>query len=91
MTPMSKAPTATGEWECTECGHVMEGTAARRPSRCPECDAPADALEFFANEDDLDEEWDDDTEDEPREGDDFEEEDYDDDHDDDYELDDDDY
>ncbi len=92
MASTSKAPTATGEWECTECGYSIEGTAARRPSHCPECDAPADALEFFANEDDIGEEWDDETEDYLDEGDDFaDDEDDDEDLDEDDELDDDDY
>jgi hypothetical protein len=44
----------TGEWECMECGYVEEGIEGRRPKRCPECDAPASALEFFSDEDDAD-------------------------------------
>ncbi len=92
MTPMSKAPTATGEWECTECGYVVEGTAARRPPHCPECNAPSDALEFFVGDDDVDEEWDDETEDDLDEDDDFaDDEDYDDDLAEDNEFDDEDY
>ena len=43
----------TGEWECMECGYVEEGTEGRRPKKCPECDAPASALEFFSDEDDA--------------------------------------
>ncbi len=92
MTPISKAPTAIGEWECTECGYIVEGTAARRPPHCPECDAPAGALRFLANKDELDEEWDDETEDDLIDDDDFaDDEDYDADLDEDYEFDDDDY
>jgi len=45
---------ATGEWECMECGYVEEGVEGRRPKKCPECDAPASALEFFSDEDDAD-------------------------------------
>jgi hypothetical protein len=43
-----------GEWECMECGYIEEGIKGRRPRRCPECDAPASALEFFPDEDDAD-------------------------------------
>ena len=43
----------TGEWECMECGYVEEGAKARRPKKCPECGAPASALEFFSDEDDA--------------------------------------
>jgi hypothetical protein len=43
----------TGEWECMECGYVEEGVEARRPKKCPECGAPASALEFFSDEDDA--------------------------------------
>jgi hypothetical protein len=43
----------TGEWECMECGYVEEGTERRRPKKCPECDAPASALEFFSDEEDA--------------------------------------
>ncbi len=42
-----------GEWECMECGYIEEGTRGQRPKKCPECDAPASALEFFPDEDDL--------------------------------------
>jgi hypothetical protein len=42
-----------GEWECMECGYIEEGVDGRRPKRCPECDAPPSALEFFPDEDDL--------------------------------------
>ena len=42
----------TGEWECVECGHIEPGFEARRPKQCPECGAPAKALEFFPSEDD---------------------------------------
>jgi hypothetical protein len=45
-----------GEWECMECGYIEEGIRARRPKRCPECDAPASALDFFPYEDDADSE-----------------------------------
>jgi hypothetical protein len=43
---------AAGEWECMECGYVEEGVEGRRPKKCPECDAPASALEFFSDEED---------------------------------------
>jgi hypothetical protein len=81
MTQVSKVPTVTGEWECTECGYIIEGTEAKPPAHCPECDAPADALEFLPNEDDVEDDWADD-------GDDAESDALDDD---DYEDDDDDY
>jgi hypothetical protein len=42
----------TGEWECMECGYVEEGVEGRRPKNCPECDAPASALEFFSDHED---------------------------------------
>lgn len=51
MMPLGEIPAATGEWECMECGYVEEGVAAHRPPECPECGAPAQALEFFAFED----------------------------------------
>ena len=54
----SRLATITGEWECTECGYVVEGAEGKRPSRCPECEAPAEALEFYAY-DDGDDDWDD--------------------------------
>jgi hypothetical protein len=44
----------TGEWECMECGYIEEGVEGRRPKQCPECEAPASALEFFPDEDDID-------------------------------------
>jgi hypothetical protein len=44
---------ATGEWECMECGYVQEGVEGQRPKKCPECDAPASALEFFSGEEDV--------------------------------------
>jgi hypothetical protein len=43
----------TGEWECMECGYIEEGFEGRRPKKCPECDAPASALEFFSGEEDA--------------------------------------
>jgi hypothetical protein len=49
----------TGEWECMECGYIQAGSEARRPMECPECGAPASALEFFGDADDGDEERDD--------------------------------
>ncbi len=66
MTPPAQVPAVTGEWECTECGNVEAGLAARRPPRCPECGAPADALEFHGDEDD---DWDELDEDEAEEDD----------------------
>ncbi len=54
MAQSSKAPAVTGEWECSECGYTEEGTETARPPKCPECDAPADALEFYTYED---EDW----------------------------------
>lgn len=55
-----------GEWECMECGYIEEGVSNRRPKRCPECNAPATAFEFFEYEDedwdDLDDDWEDDDE-----------------------------
>jgi hypothetical protein len=64
MTQVSKAPTVTGEWECTECDYIIEGTEAKRPAHCPECDAPADALEFLPNEDNVEDDWTEDGDDE---------------------------
>jgi predicted nucleic acid-binding Zn-ribbon protein len=61
MLQSDKTPATTGEWECMECGHILEGTELERPSRCPECNAASEAFEFFAYED---EEWEGDLEDE---------------------------
>jgi hypothetical protein len=64
---------ATGEWECMECGYVVEGVEGQRPKKCPECDAPASALEFFSDEEDailtrsVGDEYDDEQEDEDEE------------------------
>ena len=58
MSQFRKAVVITGEWECMECGYTEEGTELRPPKKCPECDAPANALEFFAHEDDDDFDWD---------------------------------
>jgi predicted nucleic acid-binding Zn-ribbon protein len=54
----------TGEWECAECGYIEKGVETRRPKRCPECDAPASALEFFPYDEDDEEDWGRDAEDE---------------------------
>jgi hypothetical protein len=85
MMSTSKVPAVTGEWECTECGFITEGIESKRPSRCPECDAPADALEFFSYGDEADdeEEWDEDAdeydeaEDEDEDSDDLDDEEFD--------------
>ena len=42
----------TGEWECVECGHIEPGLETLRPKQCPDCGAPAKALEFFPWDDD---------------------------------------
>lgn len=39
-----------GEWECMECGYIEDGVKARRPKKCPECGAPAEAFDFFSDE-----------------------------------------
>jgi hypothetical protein len=54
MLQSNQTPAATGEWECMECNHILEGTAQERPARCPECNAGPEAFEFFTYED---EEW----------------------------------
>src|SRR3974377_2259293 len=89
MLQSDPTPGATGEWECMEGNHILEGTPQQRPARCPECNAGPEAFEFFSYED---EEWDGDVEEEDDEDledelDDFE--DFDDD-DDDYDFDEDD-
>jgi predicted nucleic acid-binding Zn-ribbon protein len=43
-----------GEWECMECGYIEAGVKGRRLKACPECGAPAQAMEFFAYGDDED-------------------------------------
>jgi hypothetical protein len=48
---LSDAP--GGEWECMECGYVVEGAHAQRPVKCPDCGAPGEALEFFSYDDDA--------------------------------------
>jgi hypothetical protein len=82
MPTSSKVSAMTGEWECAECGHIVEGSESRRPAGCPECEAPADALEFFSYDDPEEEEWqdeadelDDDFEDEEKDEDDLDDED----------------
>ncbi len=42
----------SGEWECMECGYVEQGVMPKRPKVCPDCGAPAQALEFFPSGDD---------------------------------------
>ena len=57
---------ATGEWECMECGYIEEGAKTKRPRVCPDCGAPAQALEFFPfgdDENDQDDQASDDLED----------------------------
>ena len=39
-----------GEWECMECGYAT--SSQKRPERCPECEAPTEAFEFFEREED---------------------------------------
>jgi len=51
MTQIAQGAPPTGEWECTECGYIAEGVESRRPKQCPECEAPAAALEFFPYDD----------------------------------------
>ena len=63
MVATNKVPAVNGEWECMECGDIEEGLEARRPAKCPECSAPASALEFFSYEEGEDE-WDEEEEDE---------------------------
>ena len=62
MAQLKRAVVAAGEWECMECGYIEEGVPGRRPPKCPECNAPASALEFFSYEDDTD--WDQDQDEE---------------------------
>lgn len=50
MMPIGSMPKITGEWECLECGYIEEGIRSRRPKSCPECGAPANAMEFFPYE-----------------------------------------
>ncbi len=57
MMPLGSSPDVTGEWECMECGYVEEGAETRRPTKCPECGAPATALEFFSYGDE-EQDWD---------------------------------
>jgi hypothetical protein len=52
MLRLERISAVTGEWECMECGYIEEGTEARRPKQCPECDAPASSLEFFPYDED---------------------------------------
>ncbi len=61
MLQSNQTPAATGEWECMECSHILEGTVQQRPPRCPECNAGPEAFEFFSYEDD---EWEGDAEEE---------------------------
>jgi hypothetical protein len=71
MVQSDQTPAATGEWECMECNHILEGTAQQRPTRCPECNAGPEAFEFFSFED---EELEGDLEEEDEEADDYEDE-----------------
>ena len=56
MSRPKAAEVMEGEWECMECGFIEEGVSNRRPKRCPECNGPASAFEFFEYEE---EDWDD--------------------------------
>ncbi|MCU0509336.1 MAG: hypothetical protein MUC34_13265 [Anaerolineae bacterium] len=56
--PVADAPSGSGEWECMECGFVIEGVLEHRPAKCPDCGAPAQALEFFSDEGDGHDGWD---------------------------------
>jgi hypothetical protein len=58
MMRLDDVPPAAGEWECMECGYIEEGLRGRRPKECPECGAPADAFDFFADEESDDDVWD---------------------------------
>jgi hypothetical protein len=58
MMRLDDVPPAAGEWECMECGYIEEGLRARRPKECPECGAPADAFDFFADAESDDDTWD---------------------------------
>lgn len=49
----------TGEWECMECGYIEAGVVSKRHRACPNCGAPAQALEFFPYEGDGENEPDD--------------------------------
>jgi hypothetical protein len=85
MVPPSRGPATAGKWECRECGSAGVGTANRRPSTCPECGAPAEALMLQAEDELEDEGLDDDGlggEGLPDEGEDFHDDDADDDDDD---------
>ncbi len=57
MVQSGNVSPATGEWECVECGYVEEGVQRRKPKECPECGAPGTAFEFFAYDEDDDDEW----------------------------------
>ena len=75
MKELGDLPVTTGEWECAECGYIEDGSRGRKPKECPECGAPAQALEFFPHDDEGDLSWDDTSEaDEDPDGD-FEDED----------------
>jgi hypothetical protein len=55
--PAADATSGRGEWECMECGCLIAGTLEHRPAKCPDCGAPAQALEFFSDQDDEDGGW----------------------------------
>ncbi len=57
MLQSNKSPAATGEWECMECGCIVEGVKAQRPQGCPDGGAPGQALEFFPFGDDDEADW----------------------------------
>ena len=71
MLQSNRAPAATGEWECMECGYIEEGSETARPAKCPECNAASDAFEFFSY--DEEEEWEGDAEEDDDEDEEFEE------------------
>jgi hypothetical protein len=64
MDELDRNVPATGEWECMECGYIEKGVETRKPKKCPECDAPASALEFFSCDEEADDWEEDEDEDE---------------------------
>jgi hypothetical protein len=50
-----------------ECGYIEEGSKTKRPKVCPDCGAPAQALEFFPYGDDEEESWEDEASEDPDE------------------------
>jgi hypothetical protein len=59
VATMAKVKVLEGEWECMECGYVVEGVSNKRPKACPDCQTQGSNFEFFEFTDDDYDDYDD--------------------------------